>query len=95
MARTALQLLINHQRAASDRCACGWARWDHSHAQHVLDELAADPQIIEGLARALRAAWGRETLAYPTWEDLTPELREPWLVDARAGLAHLAGGADG
>jgi hypothetical protein len=33
-------VLIAHQRATSAACSCGWAKWGHSHAAHVLEALA-------------------------------------------------------
>jgi hypothetical protein len=35
----AAQVLIDHQRVSSDKCACGWGEWGQSHAAHVIHEL--------------------------------------------------------
>lgn len=38
--RSAADVLIAHMRTDIRGCHCGWAKLGHSHAQHVVDELA-------------------------------------------------------
>lgn len=30
-------VLIYHQRTSIERCACGWGRWGHSHAERIME----------------------------------------------------------
>jgi hypothetical protein len=47
MSRTAyirellVAVLVAHQRAASDACACGWSVVGASHAEHIADKYEA------------------------------------------------------